>query len=322
MSDAPRSPSLRSPDRSPSLRQRLEERIHRRLDDFEEWVAGPPMSPAGACIGNCANGMEDIDCAGLRREMEAVRRAREKARLSDEIYKPRDERTLPEGYSHATDDELEALGLLDRRSGRSLLRSEQAKDFHADVFSRPGGGYTIAFRGTDPNSFGDIVANARQGLGWESAYYSQAMRIGQQVAANAPGQVDFTGHSLGGGLAAAAAVRSGAPATTFNTAGLHTNNIPRGRPNSAIENWYVRGDGLSIAQDGTSAMPPPVGRRIPLDPVRPLPGRTRTGAGPIGRIREIGDRSLRLHGIGEARQSLAAKQIAIAELQKKKGCSP
>jgi hypothetical protein len=37
----------------------------------------------------------------------------------------------------------------------------------------------------------------------------------------------MTGHSLGGGLASGASRASGAPATTFNAAGLHPNTVAR-----------------------------------------------------------------------------------------------
>jgi hypothetical protein len=86
--------------------------------------------------------------------------------------------------------------------------------------------YVLAFGGTDDNiwelEFNDWRNNIKQGLGWSAPQYTAAMEIGDAVGA-AVGQTQLivTGHSLGGGLASAAALVAGVRADTFNGAGLH-----------------------------------------------------------------------------------------------------
>jgi pimeloyl-ACP methyl ester carboxylesterase len=86
--------------------------------------------------------------------------------------------------------------------------------------------YVLAFGGTDDNvwelEFNDWLNNIKQGLGWSAPQYTAAMEIGDAVGA-AVGQTQLivTGHSLGGGLASAAALVAGVRADTFNAAGLH-----------------------------------------------------------------------------------------------------
>jgi hypothetical protein len=50
-------------------------------------------------------------------------------------------------------------------------------------------------------------------------------RIWQNLPRKSPKNLTTNGHSLGGGLASAASVVTGAPGITFNAAGLHTNTL-------------------------------------------------------------------------------------------------
>lgn len=65
-----------------------------------------------------------------------------------------------------------------------------------------------------------LANNFPQSIGLETDYYNRAMRLAWQLQSNGM-HVEYTGHSLGGGLASAASAISGEPATTFNAAGLH-----------------------------------------------------------------------------------------------------
>lgn len=76
----------------------------------------------------------------------------------------------------------------------------------------------VAFRGTE-GSLADWWNNIRQGTGAGSSQYSQAVDLAQQVHAATGGNVVFVGHSLGGGLATAAAAATGGRAVIFNAAG-------------------------------------------------------------------------------------------------------
>lgn len=137
--------------------------------------------------------------------------------------------------------------------------------------------FVLAFGGTD-DSLGEIltlnppdwVENICQGLGWRIAQYRWAMDVARTVefATRAvPGRATLTttGHSLGGGLASAASVVTGAPGVTFNAAGLHENSLQLyfendpaelavalaryQKPNELVTAFWVDRDFLSTFQD-------------------------------------------------------------------------
>ena len=132
---------------------------------------------------------------------------------------------------------------------RAAVFERQTPPFAADE-----AGYVVVFKGTTPGSLEDWRNNTRQGLDVNSPYYKQAVSIGKNVA-EAVGQpanpaVSFAGHSLGGGLASAAAQASGLPANTFNAAGLNAATVARygASPQAAdIFAYHVPGDPLTQA---------------------------------------------------------------------------
>ena len=81
------------------------------------------------------------------------------------------------------------------------------------------------------------------------------------------GSAKFVGHSLGGGLASAAAVAADGDATTFNAAGLHKNTIAAGgRTGGKVTAVRVRGEALTGLQE-SSPLPNAYGnRKVSLDP--------------------------------------------------------
>jgi len=70
----------------------------------------------------------------------------------------------------------------------------------------------------------------------------------------------FAGHSLGGGLASAAAYATGTSEITFNAAGLHSNY--RIGAHGGVRAHYVRGDWLTTMQRWTP-LPNAAGTPIP-----------------------------------------------------------
>lgn len=84
-----------------------------------------------------------------------------------------------------------------------------------------GDSQVVAFAGTSPSSWANWKANLRQAFGLRSAQYE----AGKAYAASLDGNVQFTGHSLGGGIASAAAIVTGNSATVFNAAGVHSNTL-------------------------------------------------------------------------------------------------
>lgn len=134
--------------------------------------------------------------------------------------------------------------------------------------------YTVSFRGTEEWLGSDMAANKDQALGKsDTAYYSRAQEIARKMEVNnlqngSPSPpTKFVGHSLGGGLASAAAVAVDGNATTFNAAGLHANTIAAGgRPNGKVVALHVKGEALTALQESTPAPDAFGTRKIGLDP--------------------------------------------------------
>lgn len=152
--------------------------------------------------------------------------------------------------------------------------------------------FILAFGGTDDTLDAllhrqgyDWLENIAQGTGYESFQYQHAMTVARavdQALLDMPAAtLTTTGHSLGGGLASAASVASGATGITFNAAGLHPNTIRQffkdpaelGRalarfdsPQHLVKAYTVDWDFLSNFQDRLS---PPIytalGSKAPLD---------------------------------------------------------
>lgn len=97
----------------------------------------------------------------------------------------------------------------------------------------------------------------QQALGLRSAHYEHAMQFAEELVSQFDDNISFTGHSLGGGLASAAAIATNRPATTFNAAGLHPNTVKNhgglGSANRLITAHYIKGDILSFLQDWSPA---------------------------------------------------------------------
>lgn len=200
----------------------------------------------------------------------------DKANMAADVYN--DVASPPAGWREATDADLAAVG---------LSRDELTiGDFRARVYVAGAGAntdYVVSFRGTQSGA--DWAQNARQGLGFDSPYYEQAIEIGRKTALSGT-DVEFVGHSLGGGLASAAAVASGLDATTYNAAGLHGDTIeaaeavnPNGAPGE-VTAYYVPGEILHrVQEDDTSiwngvdwigkAAPNAYGNQVALEVDRP-----------------------------------------------------
>lgn len=175
------------------------------------------------------------------------------ALLAQDVYN--DTAAPPAGYRVASEAELRDLNL-----DPSVL---QAGDFRARVYAEGSGEdtrYVIAMRGTRFESLADWTTNAQQAFGAESAHYRSALLIGERIGrSELADQVSFTGHSLGGGLASAAAIAGGRPADTFNASGLHDATIAQAATiratngtttQASVQAWYVDGEILSGVQDG------------------------------------------------------------------------
>lgn len=111
--------------------------------------------------------------------------------------------------------------------------------------------YILAFRGTEPKSLDDWEADGEQAIFGKTSQYEQAVdlanRVKNRLAILHPGiQLIYAGHSLGGGLATAAAHATHDRAITFNAAGLN-DEYKKGKAGE-IRAHYIRGEILRSVQ--------------------------------------------------------------------------
>lgn len=199
------------------------------------------IGSAGASAGGAGGGVVTAtpECAELAA-------AHDRAMLSAATYD--DKAPVPDGFSRVTDrDELARLGLTPEML--SPPKSE-GSNFHADVFRRDHPpGYVIGYRGTQMEQGADWKSNAQQGVGLPSDHYDRAMAVARNADASGE-DVEFTGHSLGGGMASAAAVTTGRRGTTFNSAGLSEATVGGYPDNPApVSSYNTPRDPLSAVQD-------------------------------------------------------------------------
>lgn len=184
-------------------------------------------------------------------ERTRLQTAKVDAGLAEDVYN--DAPKPPAGYHAASGAELTRLGLTPE------MLDDGRSDFSAQVYVGPGDRTVIAFRGSQSKE--DWKNDIQQGVGLKSEYYNRAIDIGQRVARSGVA-VTFTGHSLGGGLASAAAVASGGRADTFNAAGITSGTLDAARSadraaggdgkGAQVNAYYDTGDPLSKFQDSNA----------------------------------------------------------------------
>lgn len=121
------------------------------------------------------------------------------------------------------------------------------------------------FEGTNPNTkyHQDFGADLEQGLMGNTPQYAQALHNAKLIVSKFKpiqniASLYFFGHSLGGGLANAAALSTGFPAITFNAASLHPDFVSQYKKNYQKRNLagiYVDGEILSTKLSGAVGLP-------------------------------------------------------------------
>ena len=103
----------------------------------------------------------------------------------------------------------------------------------------------VAFSGSDEGV--DWLNNAGQGLGLPTPQYDEAVAFANKWKAKEGNDVILTGHSLGGGLASYAALKTDLHATAINSAPLALDHLGL-NPFDAlrITQYYVPGEALSV----------------------------------------------------------------------------
>jgi len=156
------------------------------------------------------------------------------------------DRAPPAGWSRLS-EQPEKMAEFAQRMGMSgeqlqdLLRPEKS-GFRAEIYLPDekvlGAGYqpTLVFKGSsgtvstadgkshDTTNEDFLANNFPQAIGLQTDYYDRAMKLGSLMQKSG---MDFevAGHSLGGGMATAAAAVSGARATVFNPANLNPQTV-------------------------------------------------------------------------------------------------
>ena len=147
----------------------------------------------------------------------------------------------PPGWHEVTSAELERLGI------DPELLEDTNTGFHATLFRDDNGRYVLSYEGTNVHDFGGDVLTDVKGAVATSEQVGQAIQaattVKQRLMANGvtAGNFSLTGHSLGGELAAAGSIATGAKATTFNAAGLSYTSMTLARE-SAIQNGFFTSD--------------------------------------------------------------------------------
>lgn len=180
------------------------------------------------------------------------------------------------GWTPLSDAELTAAGI----DPASLV--DPSTGLQAAIYRGADGRHALVFAGS--NDLQDWITNARQGLGFDDEQYDQAVALAQEARVAFGDSLVISGASLGGGLAATAALATDTPAVIFNAAGVHDNTLERLGldPDTAradaegglIRRYSIDGEILTELQEDTigvsALMPDAVGHHIVLDDPAPL----------------------------------------------------
>ena len=154
---------------------------------------------------------------------------------------PRGDWKEPPGWHEVGPAELRKLGI------DPTLLEDKRTGFHATLFRDDNGRYVLSYEGTNFHDFGGDVLTDVKGAVATSPQGHQAIQaattVKQRLMANGvtAGNFSLTGHSLGGELAAAGSIATGAKATTFNAAGLSYTSMRLARE-SAVHNGFFTSD--------------------------------------------------------------------------------
>jgi hypothetical protein len=181
-------------------------------------------------------------------QLQTLYHGRELGGLSADVYEAaKSSGHPPPGWIRASEhpeklrDYAPQLGMSDKQL--SELLHPDASGFRAEIYLPDskvlGPGYkpVLAFKGSsgevmtshglrDTTAEDFVANNFPQAAGLQTDYYDRAMGLAVQLKQKGM-DFELTGHSLAGGMASAASVVTGMPATTYNAAGLHPETAQR-----------------------------------------------------------------------------------------------
>jgi hypothetical protein len=218
---------------------------------------GPPVQATGQPQGHTRAGKgRNYGFFSEKNNDAFAMQAARKIPQNELLARARELAVLAGGAYRSNQAEMEQLADWDFRV---ILDTSEEDGFRAVMFTHKSTGkVVISFAGTA--DWGDWKTNFAQGLGLESEQYKKAIAIAhkakQKFGAN---NVELVGHSLGGGLAAAAAMVNDIKATTFNAAGVHGATLLRyGRDfrneDELITLFRVRGEVLTTLENRWSQL--------------------------------------------------------------------
>lgn len=229
------------------------------------------MGKAGSPVQHCPAQVKK--CAQLQEALN-------KAEIAEDTYSTADGKPRTVGGYKRLDPTLDAKELKDLGLSPEELAPTDS-DFRAHVYKGVNSAgqteYVVGFRGTAPREGlmnnlkpgANVREDVTQALGMngpdDSSAYDRAIKMAVKVKRNAAKQgatVSYSGHSLGGGMASAAAAMTGKPAHSYNAAGLHPNTVGGKIPPGAgkVEAVFSPTDPLSAIQDN-SPLPKAYGHR-------------------------------------------------------------
>ena len=191
--------------------------------------------------------------------------AQDGAEISKHVYKDDNIYRLPYFIKEIIDEEtLNKYGL----SKKDLIN--EITGFKSGLYINTNTSeVTYAYAGTDPQ-WNDLKTDILQAIGLPTKAYKQAIdnAIKFNNATEGLGvKASLTGHSLGGGQAAAASEKTGLEAKTYNAAGVHPFTVINGVGTDNIDNYYMKSDPLTNVQLFIFQLPFASGNQHQLEPI-------------------------------------------------------
>lgn len=163
------------------------------------------------------------------------------AEICQAVYDPNN--PGPTGWQRLDAAQLQAAGI-----DPSTLE-DAGTGFRAGIYADGNGHCVLAFAGSDDGK--DWLNNFEQGLGLSAGQYREAETLAGLAKGAFGDNLVITGHSLGGGLAAAAAAKYDIAAVTFNAAGVHDDTLrAAGLDPAAVKKDADAGEIRAYAVDG------------------------------------------------------------------------
>ena len=169
----------------------------------------------------------------------------EAAILSAHVYGDIDDSKLPNGWKVSP--------ILQQEKYKQVYNSGLKAQLYEHTNEHGEIEYVLATAGTDTDNLKNLLADAKEDVFQvfgKGSQYNESANLAYQLYKDLNKKVTFVGHSLGGGLAAANAYKTGGNAITFNAAGISNATMDNLnlKPNNNIEAHVTLNDPLQKIQ--------------------------------------------------------------------------